>query len=141
MAIANNTPPKVSYGSGPTVLTWTYPVKPWDLPRGSVGGQEWSATGIPASYCVRRDGDLALTLRVTEAELAATIAWIEGVQAPAIAFDFWLDSTGASVSCYLVSPAAGETIKPTRTEFGPVLELPVTLRRVDGAAWTVAYFG
>lgn len=133
--------PKASYGPGPTVLgPLTWPCKPWDAERPSVGGIDWSATLVPASYVVNRAGDLKVTIRVTEAEQAAVIAWLEAVQ-DASSFDFWLDATGASVSSYLVSPAAGETIQMTRLQNYPkVFELLVTLRRVDGAAWVLPFY-
>lgn len=143
MAVGNR--PKFSYGSGPTALTLTWPARPWTPSRPSVGGVAWSAAGVPASYQVRIDGDLILVLRVTEAELPAVYAWIEAVRSPMETFTFWpdADTAGTSYTVYLAHPAVGEDIPLQRQQHpddGAVFDLTVTLRKVDGSAWTDAYY-
>lgn len=133
--------PKVTYGTPATEVTYTYPQKCWDPERPSVGGIDWSATGVPAGYVIHRDGDLKAVFRVTEAEVPATLAWLEAAQ-EGQSFSVWLDATtGAPVTAYLVSPTAGEKIQfPRSQQYPRVFELSLTLRRVDGAAWVVPFY-
>ena len=69
-----------------------------------------AAAGNAASYVVRRDRDLAVTLRVLETERAGVetfVEWAQGMESFSFAPD--ADTPGTSYSCILVSPGRGES--------------------------------
>jgi hypothetical protein len=130
--------PKISYGSGPTVLTLTYPVKIWTPRVQSVGGRAVSDAGVPESYVIRRDQLLDLSLRFTETEWVAIDTWLAFAQG-AQAFDFWLDNTDNTTkyTVYLDKPEPGNgEIAPTRETFIGCFYIPITLRTTAGGRFT-----
>ena len=132
-----------SYGSGPTVLTLTWAARPYEVLHSSVGGVRWAAAaGNAASYVVRRDRDLAVTLRVLETEregVETFIEWAQGMASFSFAPD--ADTPGTSYTCQLVSPEAGEKWQPQRDdEFPHQFFIRIVLRKSDGSQWTDAYF-
>lgn len=121
---------------------WTteYSVRPWDPARGGVGGSRTAASGVPASYTVRKDELLELTLRVTEAEYATLDALIDFGQTSE-SFLFYPEADeNEPVEVYLEAPLAAERWKPTRLgEFPRVFEAAIVLRGADTTPW-VPYF-
>lgn len=118
----------------------TLPARPWTPVDNTVGGSRTAASGVPASYIVRRDGLLELTLRIEEAEWAAFLALIVFGQSAA-AFVWFPDAEEAtSFTVYLDSPAAGEKWKPTRDTYARVFEVTITLRSTDGTPLWLPYF-
>lgn len=119
------------------------PVMPWDRVTSTVGGHRKSASGVPAAYVVRRDHVLRLTLRFRESEweeIHRMIRWGQGGET----ITWYPDALvpGESFNVYLESPLAGEDISPSRSSSYPrVLELAIGLRRADGSAWGIDYFG
>lgn len=135
--------PQFSYNPGtPTVLTLTWAARAWEVLHDSVGGVRFAAAfGVAASYVIRRDRDLAVTLRVLEAERASVesfIEWAQGMEP----FTFFPDlGSGTSYSCILISPAAGEAWQPLRDDAFPhMFNIRVVLRKVDGTKWSDEYF-
>jgi hypothetical protein len=117
-------------------------VRPWARRGPTAGGARDSATGIPASYVVRRDRNLALTLRLEEYEWESyeeLLVWLQGSESVTVYLDYPENMTG--VDCYLVSPRAGQDVTYNRSqEEGHILEPAIELRRIDGQVWTQEYF-
>ena len=135
--------PKFVYGltGSETTLELTLSQGLWTPADVTIGGSRTSAAGVPASYIVRRDAVLDVTLRFWEAEWADIlnlIAW--GQQAES--FLFFPDADEATNwEVYLEAPLAGARFAPVRDAFTRVFTLPLTLR---GAGITVPwqpYFG
>lgn len=134
-----------SYVYGPSgseiTLTTTISVKPWTPMNRTIGGQRIAASGVPASYVVRTDHLLDVTLRFYESEWSAVenlIAFGQSAQS----FLWYPEATsGASVEVYLDAPAYGDTVTPTRdAEFPRVMEVTLTLRGVGTVVPWQPYF-
>ena len=125
---------KITFGAGPTSLTFSVPARPWVPGTVGVGaGIEWSAAGVPAAWITRRDRTLTITQRFTEDQWPAVLAWLEDAQ-QGNAFSWFPDSTaGTSHTCYLVSPTIDEDVRPQRGEYFGEMSLTYTIRRTDGA--------
>lgn len=108
----------------------------------TVGGARIAASGVPASYVVRRDALLTLTLRIWESEWVAVanlIVWGQSAQTITWAPDATAPATTYAV--YLDSPAPGETFAPTRSaDFPRVYEVTITVRGASGAVPWPLYF-
>ena len=114
--------------------------RPWTPADSTVGGSRTAASGVAASYIVRRDGLLELTLRVTEAELATAKALVAFGQTEESFLWYPEASENEPVEVYLETPKAGERWAPARLgEYPRVFDLPIVLRGVDLDPW-VAYF-
>lgn len=100
----------------------------------TVGGSRVSAAGIPASYVVRRDAMLELTLRIRESEWASLVNLVAyGQTGAALTWFPDQDDDTTFFQVYLHSPAAGERWGPTRLASYPrVLEVQLTLRGALG---------
>lgn len=127
--------------AGSIDLALTYPALAWIPNDVTVGGSRTSAGGVPASYVVRRDSTLALTLRVTEAEWASFLALIAYGQTSQ-AFDWFPDANSSSgFLVYLEAPLAGDKLTPTRnSQYPRTFEVPITLRSTDGTPLWLPYF-
>ena len=119
----------------------TLPVRPWLHPTDTVGGSRTAASGTPAAYVVRTDFNLIITLRLYETELPAVAALIAWGQA-AEPFLWYPDADqAANHEVYLEEPKPGGTWQEMRLgEYQRVMEVQITLRRVDGYAWDLDYF-
>ena len=124
-----------------TDYTTELPVRAWNYRTPTVGGSRKSATGVPASYVMRREDILVVTLRFHEWDwltVRALVVWGQAAEP----FDWFPDADEAtSYEVYLESPAAGTDIVPTRlSDFPRVLELTIEIRKVDGTPWDVEYW-
>lgn len=132
------------YGLSGSETDWStdLPARPWAYRAPSVGGQRTAASGVPAGYTVRRDHMLVVPLRIYETEWTDLLALIDWANAGAESFTFYPDADVAtSFACYLESPAGGDDVAPVRNaEFPQMLELSLTLRKVNGQAWSLEYF-
>src|SRR5688500_20403631 len=66
-----------------TDFTVELSVRPWNYRVPTVGGSRKSATGVPASYVVRREDILAVTLRFYEWEwldVRAVVVWAQAAE-------------------------------------------------------------
>lgn len=132
--------PRFEYDVGSSFET-EHPSRPWTPMDETVGGSRTAASGVPASYLVRRDATVSLTLRLEETEWADFLALIAFGQT-AQAF-LWFPDTDEveNFSVYLAVPSAGERLTPTRDNAYPaVFEVTITLRSADGTAPWLAYF-
>lgn len=136
--------PKFEYPVAGTVLTLTRPMRHWSRRKITVGGMREAASGARAARTIRRDFLLDIVLRIDESELTAVEtlhSWME--DNIGTAFRFWPDVgvAGTSFDCVLVKPVHGEDLTPVRSsEFASDLEVSLTLRRSNGAAWTLAWY-
>lgn len=109
----------------------------------TVGGHRISAAGIPASYVVRRDAVLALTLRVRESEWPAFLN-VHAYGQSAETLTWYPDATdeGESYLVYWHGPGAGEELNVSRlAEYPQVFEVTILLRNAGPAAPWRAYYG
>lgn len=136
--------------SGPTTLDMTRPIRRPEPEEGSVGGSAWSGAGIPAAYRVRKDSDIVLWLRFTEAQWPAVAKFINTVQLGE-KFTWYPDKLLAtSHQVYLVEPAPGSPVRPTPDpEAWNGYQLQIRLRADPAAAvadpdlprFDIRYFG
>jgi hypothetical protein len=142
----HNTPlrSRFVYGTGGDVVTWTtrLPVRPWDWSTPTIGGSRTAAGGIPASYVVRRDHNLTVTLRLYQNELEDLDGLIEWGQASE-SFVWYPDVTDLATfaTVYLEVPLAGESWEPRRdANYPKVFEMDLTFRAVTGDLFDLSYF-
>lgn len=107
-------------------------VRPWTPADETVGGMRISAAGIPASYVVRRDALIELTLRLFEEEWPGFLNFLAFAQT-AEQFVWYPDADEAfAYAVYLHAPSAGERVTPTRDgSMNRVFEVSITLRGVE----------
>lgn len=134
--------PKVSYGAGPTVLIWTFPMKIWNLREKTFGGFGKASTGIPEAILIRRERHLLTTLTVYESELQATKDWLEYVIDNAAAFDFWLNKNdnATQYNVYLEKPHMTDDVDFVRRDGYPgawQLEIDITTTNNTRFATTI----
>jgi hypothetical protein len=122
--------PRFVYGNPVVTFTPSIPQDPWIPPSRSVGGVAWSMARQSASFVVRRDGDLDLTVRFHEWEWPAFLDWLHFAQTAA-PFTFYPDANEAtSYQAFLVSPHYGEDPIPQRIPgYAPGYQLPVVIRK------------
>lgn len=127
---------------GANDFAFSMPMRPPTPMNGGIGGSETAASGVPASYSVRRDYLLNVPLRFTEEEWTEVEALIEAMQAhPTGGFDFYADKNQPEPSntCYIEEPAMGTRWGPTRGEFFGSYDLTIILRSTSGR-FDVPYF-
>jgi len=135
--------PRIVYGGEGTEtdLALTLPQRPWTPVGQHTGGSERSAIGIRETYTIRREDLLELRLRLTEAEWPDVYAWIGWAQDSGQSFRWFPDRAASTEHTVdLEAPAAGEEIRPERTEFGAVFEVSITLRRLTPGGFGERYY-
>lgn len=125
---------------GAVDLTLTLPQRPWDFGSMGVGGSDIAGSGIPASFQIRRDYFLHLTLRFDESEWDDVERLVRHLQRAGSATMYPDTTAGTSHTVYGHSPAMGEEVRPRRTEEASTLELDVTVRRTTQAILADKYF-
>jgi len=131
--------PRVVYGPGPTTFNFTLPMKPGVLKQVTVGGYGKASTGVPESLLIRREQQLATTIRVYEAQLAAVQDWLEYVIDNAASFTFRLNQTDAATDyvVYLEKPHLTDDVDWQRdTNYVGVWTLDIVIRTIAGARFT-----
>lgn len=126
--------PKVSYGTGPTVISMRFPQTAWEPASQGVGGSDVSGAGVVAAYEIRRDQILKTTLRFFESEWPAIGLWLEFGQR-GNSFTFWMDQNDSTSShvCYLLTPKMGDKIQLARhSEIVGAYTLDIELRDTSG---------
>jgi hypothetical protein len=115
-----------------TTLVFDIPPESW-LPReGSIGGMIRATSGIPASYVVRRDRMVDLTLRIREEEWSSFLNFLVWAQEGG-SFT-WIPRVGGTeeYEVTLFAPMPGAVWAPTRaTAYPRVFLATLTLRGVD----------
>lgn len=124
---------------GATTLNMSLPSRPPVPIEASDGGLEWSAAGVPAGYTVRNHSDVELTIRFEESEWPNVRTFVRAVQA-GLSFTTRPDQDVATeYTCYMVSPVAGEEIRPRRSEDPGIYELTIRIRTATGS-FDIRYF-
>jgi hypothetical protein len=131
--------PKITYGSGPTVLTLTRPQKLWTPGAKSIGGKNVSESGIPEAFVIRRDQLVKTTIRFDESEWIAIDTWLAFAQtAQAFTYQFDKDVIGTAYTVYLEEPSAGDgDVTPDRDVYPKVMTLQITLRSTTSTRFDV----
>lgn len=134
--------PRWVYNDGSAVdYTMALSQRAWDFESNAEGGSDVTATGVPASYEIRRDYRLHLTLRFPESEWASVERLVRHFQRSGSATMYPDEAVGGtSHTVYGDSPAMGEPIRPRRTEEPSTLELNITVRRTTSVIFTDGYF-
>lgn len=146
MALSNRT--RFTYGTTGD-LTVELPARPWTPGTKAVGGRRVAASGIVATYEVRRDRLVTLSLRVTEDEWPDFLAFIEYAQFGE-AFHWYPDAAANPIdddedydafNVYLETPAMGEDYNPPRNgEYPRMFDATITLRGVGSVIPWQNYF-
>jgi len=126
---------------------WTpaLPPRAWTPIDETVGGRRIASAGIPATYVVRRDVLVELTLRFEEAEWDAALALVAFGQSGQ-SFFWYPDSTLTDpdyerAEVYLQVPAPGERFAPTRDgQYPRMFEVTIVLRGVAGILPFTPYY-
>ena len=115
------------------------PLAEWQYGIEEVGGHAVSAAGLPASYVVRSQETLGLTIRVLETEWAACRDFLRaGMAGTEIAMT--VGELGA-VDVFFVSPVSGETMTVERDQnYSRVLLVSVTVRASDGGDLDLLFY-
>lgn len=124
-------------------LAFALPVAIWRHQDRTIGGEIESDAAYPAAYTVRDDYLLALPLRFFESEWPLVRALIEfGQTAGVIRWYPSIEDDATYFDVYLDAPALGTDISPIPDAIYPrALVLQIVIRRVDGAAFPLEYFG
>lgn len=135
--------PRWVYNDGSAVdYTMALEQRPWDFESLGVGGSDETATGIPASYEIRRDYSLHLTLRFRESEWPNVERLVRHLQRSGSATMYPDESVGGtSHAVYGKSPKMREPIRPRRSDEQSTLELDISVRRTTSVIFTDEYFG
>lgn len=122
---------------------WTtfLPVRAWTPVDETVGGRRISAAGVPATYIVRRDVLVEVTLRFWEVEWPDVLDLVTFGQSGE-SFAWFPDAAEPeNYAVYLESPAPGERFAPTRDgSFPRVFEATLVLRGVDSVLPFTQYY-
>lgn len=134
--------PRWVYNDGSAVdYTMSIDQRPWDPESQAEGGSDVTATGVPASYEIRRDYRLNLTLRFPESEWSNVERLVRHFQRSGSA-TFYPDQSvgGTSHTVYGDRPAMGEAIRPRRGDEPSTMELDIAIRRTTSAIFTDEFF-
>jgi hypothetical protein len=125
---------------GEETLTMTLPMMPWTYGTLSIGGADVSAAGLPASFVVREQETLTLTLRVREEEWPDVLEFIR-VGMAGTEID-WLPDVDAAeaVGVFFESPRTGENIEVQRDSFERVLLVSFTIRKADATDFGLVFY-
>jgi hypothetical protein len=137
--------PKVSYGSVPTVLLFSWPTNAWNTKRVPVGGGDEAASGIGTAIVIRNDQVAIVTLRFFESERDAVDAYVQWAQENRhLTHDFWFDQSDDDTmrTVRWHGPHAPEEFNPTRSQqFPGMLEFEIMLRTADGSRFGLNWSG
>ncbi len=131
--------PQVSYGPGPTILTFTHPLTPWGYIHKTVGGFGKSAAGVPEALLIRRERRLATTLTFYESQKTAVETWLEYIIDNAASFIFWLDkdNNATQYTVYLETPHMTEDVTITRhPDYIGAFTVEIVIRTVNNSRFT-----
>jgi hypothetical protein len=125
---------RFAYGS--STFETTISVRPWTPRDSTVGGTRVAGSGVPATYVVRRDNMVSVTLRLREDQWEDLLDLVAYGQA-GLPFIWYPDANDLteSFTVYLHAPAAGSEWEPTRGELPRILEATLTLRSLSGSLW------
>jgi hypothetical protein len=133
--------PRWVYDDGSAVdFSMTLPQLPWDFGSRGIGGSDVAGSGVPASYEIRRDYLLHLTLRFTEAEWTNVERLVRHLQRNGSATLYPDQLQGTTHTVYGELPVMGDEIRPRRSAEPSTLELDVTVRRTTQTVFTDAFF-
>ena len=116
------------------------PLREWQYGMDQEGGHAVSAAGLPASFVVRTQETLDLTLRVLESEWSDCRAFLRaGMAGTELTMTVGEQDP---VNVFFVSPVAGEAYQTDRdSEFPRVLNVNVTVRASDGGDIDLVFYG
>jgi len=134
-------PRRPRFDFGGATFEATIPARAWTPGDETIGGSRTSAAGVPASYVVRRDRLLDVTLRFLESEWEDVRDLVEFGQSAEL-FTWYPDANdlAQSAEVYLISPKPGEKWAPVRSaDYPRAMELTITLRCPTAPLW-LPYF-
>jgi hypothetical protein len=115
------------------------PLREWSYGLDQEGGHAVSAAGLPASFVVRTQEMLVLTLRVLETEWAACRDFLRAGMAGA-EITMTVGDQGA-VEVFFISPVAGEEYTVDRDpDYPRVLNVTVSVRESGGGDLDLIFY-
>lgn len=115
------------------------PPREWSHGIEEVGGHAVSGAGVPATFVVRSQETITMTLRVRESEWDDCLAFLRagmGGEEITVTYD---DQTPVDV--YFVSPVAGDSADFDRDpEYPRLLNVTFTIRASDGGDLGLLYY-
>jgi hypothetical protein len=132
--------PSFEWGSSDS-FECSLPAREWSYGIEQDAGHAVSAAGLPASYVVRDQETVTMTLRVLESEWAGCLEFLRaGMRGEPI--DWTPSEDEAALEVFFSSPVAGEEFEVDRDpEYPRVLNVTITLRASDGGDIGVIYYG
>jgi hypothetical protein len=131
--------PYVEYDSSSEV-DFTWPLEPWTPENDRVGGRSIAASGARASYVIRVDQRVEVTLRVEEVEYAQVVDWLEWARDTqgTFTFQFDRDIEATAYDVYLDEPSG--PIRPERDpEYPHLYRITVTMTTADGEPFDLTW--
>lgn len=135
--------PRFEYGTGPTVVLFTIPMRIWSRALAMTGGADRAATWLGASYEVSRAYLLRITLRYYESEENDVIDLIDYLRSWPQTGTFYPDQLdlGTSFEVDVESPRKGDELAGRPDPNYPAArEIDITLRNVAGTEWPLEWF-
>lgn len=128
--------PRVSYGTGPTVLAFSAPMTPWEPWNETTGGDEEAASGVVEAFEIRHDEGREFYLRFYEDELEDVMAFLRWARTSGQAFSFRFAASDPATEAdvLLVYPRIRDgRVAPARSAAYPWLfEQRIAIRTEDG---------
>jgi hypothetical protein len=135
--------PRIVYGPTPTIFQPSIPQRAWNRVTGGVRGSLLSSTGVGASYSIRNDRLLELTIRYLESEEPALIDALEYLMAWPNVGTIYPDSLvlATSYEFQLRSPTFNDVEYGGERdeEYPQALQQTIRIVKTDGSAWTDIY--
>lgn len=135
--------PRVTYGAGPTVLDFTYPMRAWLPGRRDIGATARFPGGQRSAYKRSRFPLLGLTIEISERELQSVYNFIEYVIDNAAQFTFYPDKSdlATSYAAYLNEPGFGDRQWfPRQGQQLGLYEIDLVLESAAGARFDIRRF-
>jgi hypothetical protein len=135
--------PRFDYGTGPTTLLFTVPMRIWERSLAITGGADRAATWLGASYEVSRAYLLRVTLRYHESEEENVLTMVDYLRSWPQTGTFYPDQLdlGTSFDVDVELPRKGDDLQGRPDPNYPdVREIDVTLRSTVGAPFAITWF-
>jgi hypothetical protein len=136
-------PHRLKLASGAFEWTSTLPQRPFTPARKGEGGSAEAWSGVPEVWVDRKDRELSLRPRFTEAEWPDLADVVDHARYNGAVLTVWPDAAdaGTSYDTYLITPKVEDRFKPEPAQPDGFHEVTLEVRTTDGSAIEPLYFG